>query len=270
MDGRAATVLLVAMVALAGCSLPSGELGSVGDDPTEADAEDGPEPTATPAFEYPAGYSEAGVEDVEAALDGHAGALSNSSGFRLAYSAAVESGDRSSVLTYDERVEPPAEEALVRVNVTSGRVSGFYEQYYDADTLYVKSKRPGADNVSYSNRSQAYDVRQFVGTEGFIRPVLENVTFGSSRVVTRGGDRVVEYDDGRLREAGRLPTGDIRSGNVTEFSASMVVHPDGSIRAVQYEATVDEGDSQRHLSISIRVRDVGSTTVDTPGWTDRA
>lgn len=268
MQRRAATLLLVALVALAGCSLPGGDLGAAGDDPTEAD--DGPTTTATPAFDYPAGYSEAGVEDVEIALERHADALANSSGFRLAYSAAVESGDRSSVLTYDERVEPPSAEALVRVNVTSGNVSGFYEQYYTADTLYVKSKRPGTENVTYSNRSQPYDVGQFVGTEGFIRPVLENVTFGSSRVVTRDGDRVVEYSDGRLREAGRLPTGAIESGDVTEFSATIVVHPDGTIRAIQYEATVEEDGGERHLSISIRVSDVGATTVDAPGWTDRA
>lgn len=269
MQRRAATLIVVAMLALAGCSLPSGDLG-VGDDPTEAGADDGPTPTATPEFEYPAGYSADGVEDVEVALERHTAALSNSSGFTLAYSAAVESGDRSSVLTYDERVEPPAEEALVRVNVTSGSVSGYYEQYYTADTLYVKGKRPGAENVTYSNQSRAYDVSQFVGAEGFIRPVLENVTFASSRVVTRDGDRVVEYRDGRLREAGRLPTGDIRSGNVTEFSAVMVVHPDGTIRAIQYEATVEEGGSERRLSISIQVTDVGATTVDAPDWKDRA
>jgi hypothetical protein len=269
MHRRAATALLVAMVALAGCSLPGGDLG-MGDDPNEAGTDDGSTPTATPEFEYPAGFSEDGVDDVEVALEGHTVALANSSGFALAYSAAVDSEERSSVLTYDERVEPRAEEALVRVNVTSGNVSGHYEQYYTADSIYVKAKRPGSENVTYSNESRPYDVSQFVGAEGFIRPVLENVTFESSRVVTRDGDRVVEYDDGRLREAGRLPTGDIESGDVTEFSAAMEVHPDGTIRAIQYEATVEEDGRERHLSISIQVTDVGATTVDAPEWTDRA
>lgn len=267
MRRRAAALLVVALVALAGCSLPSGDLTRDTETPTTGD--DGPTPSPTPAFSYPAGYSEAGVENVSRALESHRSTLADSSGFQLVYSAAIDGSDRSSVVTYDVRAEPPSERALLRFNVTSRNVEGYYEQYYADGTMHVASRQPGSDNTSYSNTSQSYSADQFAGANWLLRPVLENVSFESSRVVTRDGDRVVEFGDGHLRESGELPTGSLQSGDVTEFSATMVVGPDGHVRSLEYRATVVDGDDERALSVSIRTTDVGETTVQRPEWVDR-
>lgn len=269
MRRRAAVFLLVALVALAGCSLPTGDITRDTETPVD-DGSDEPTASPTPEFSYPAGYSDAGVENVTRALENHRSTLAGASGFQVVYSAAVEGGDRSSVVTYDVRAEPPSERALLRFNVTSGDVAGGYLQYYDNGTMYVASRQPGSENVTYSNASQSYSADQFSGAGWLFRPVLANVTFGSSRVVARDGERVVEYTEGSLRDSGTLPTGRLQSGNVTEFSATMVVGPEGYVRSLEYRATVVDGGTERRLSVTIQVTDVGETTVEHPDWVDRA
>lgn len=273
MRRRAVTLLVVLLVALSGCSLPTGDFVSTdtpADSDGDADDTPTPSPSPTPEAEYPAGYAGSGVEDVDAAVDGHRSALADADGFQLVYSAAVEGGGPSSLLTYDQRVQPDEERALLRVNVTSGEASGFYAQYYADDTMYVQSRRPNQQETSYSNVSQEFQVEQFIGAEAFVRPILENVTFESSQVVTRDGRRVIEFDDARLGEDGSLPTGRLQSGNVSEFSATMAVDPDGYVRAIEYRATVLQDGSERQLSVTFRVTDVGETTVERPEWVDEA
>lgn len=268
MRRRAAVFLLVVLVALAGCSLPSGDL--TGDTETRGDdGSDDPTPSPTPAFAYPAGYSDAGVENVSRALENHRSTLTGASGFQVVYSAAVEGSDRSSVVTYDVRAEPPSERALLRFNVTSRNVEGYYAQYYANDTMHVATRQPGDQNTTYSRTGQSYGADQFAGANWLFRPVLQNVSFESSRIVRRDGERVVEYSGGRLRDSGQLPTGRLQSGNVTDFSATMVVGPDGYVRSLEYRATVVDGGTERRLSVSIQVTNVGETTVQRPGWIDR-
>jgi hypothetical protein len=268
MRRRAAVFLLVVLVALAGCSLPSGDLTGATETPGD-DGSDEPTPSPTPAFSYPAGYGETGVENVSRALETHRSTLTGASGFQVVYSAAVEGGDRSSVVTYDVRAEPPSERALLRFNVTSENVEGYYAQYYDNDTMYVASRQPGDENTTYSQTRQSYSADQFAGSDWLFRPVLENVSFESSRVATRDGERVVEYSEGRLRDSGQLPTGRLQSGNVTDFSATMVVGSDGYVRSLEYRAAVVDGGAERRLSVSIQVTNVGETTVREPDWIDR-
>lgn len=269
-----ATLLVASMLLLAGCSFggtgsPTTTADSTGD-PDDATAS--PTATDTPAgqsFTYPDGYDESGVVNATAADASHRAALTASTGFAVDYDATVTTPNAATVVRYDQRVETGSEEVFRRTNVSSGNVSGLVARYYADDTVYIKSRQPGSNETTYGNQSQSYSVDSFTGIE-FVRPALEDVSYGSSEVTTRDGTEVVVYSDATLEAADGLFGSNIDAANVSEFTATLVVDADGVVRELQYSATVTRSGSDRTVEIRVGVGGIGTTTVDEPSWLSQA
>ncbi|WP_255149597.1 DUF7537 family lipoprotein [Halorarius halobius] len=263
MRSRTLAALAVAsMLLLAGCSF--GGTGS----PTPTTDSPTPSPSA-PSFSYPAGFQSGGVANVTAAAAGHREALTTASGFTVVYDATVTTPNATSYVTYDQEVETSSREVIRRTNVTSEQVSGTVVRYYEDGRVYVKSNQPGTNETVYGNQSQRYELSSFTGVD-FIGPGLRGASYGSSEVERRNGELVAVYSDATLESTEGLFGRGISMENVTSFSATLVVDEEGRIHEFQYSATVQQGDAERSVEVTIVSEGVGDTTVDAPTWVSKA
>jgi hypothetical protein len=270
------TLVVASMLLLAGCSI--GGDGSPAATATSSGGGDGGGGTGgtggtdTPAgqsFSYPAGFDEGGVVNVSAVENGHRSALTATGGFTVDYDATVTTPNATTTVQYDQRVETESREVLRRTNVTSGSLTGLVVRYYADETVYVKSQQPGSEETTYGNQSQSYTLAEFTGVE-FVRPAFTDVTFESSEVTTRDGDRVVVYRDATLEAATGLFGSNVNRSDVSDFSATLVVAETGVVRELTYAATVSRGGGDRQVEVTVTVGGIDATTIDEPPWVSRA
>lgn len=275
-----ATLVVASMLLLAGCSFggtgsptATDAPGDATNDPGSNDSGDSSSGTsdssAGQSFSYPDGYTEGGVANATTASSSHRSTLAASGGFTLDYDATVTTTNGTTNVQYDQRVETESREVFRRTNVSSGDVTGLVVRYYADDTVYFKSRQPGADETTYGNQSQSYSLSSFTGVE-FVRPALTDVTYGSSEVTTRDGTDVVVYSDATLQSADGLFGSSIEMSNVSDFSATLVVDAEGVVRELRYSATVSRGGSDRTVEVRVGVSDIDATTVDEPSWLSQA
>lgn len=260
---RTVTVALVAaLVVLSGCSglLPNG--GTADGGPGSGNG--GGSPTGSA---YAAGYAESGVTNATRAVESHRSALLNTSGFAVTYGATVNTADGSTTVDYVQRVETGSKEVLTRTNISGGGAVGNLSQYFANGTLYQRSSSPATGGVRYGNRSASYNLSSYTGTR-LVRPVVSDVTYGASEVVTYQGDRAVRYTNATLENATSLLGRDVNPENVTSFDATLVVDASGIVRHVEYTATV-EANGTRTIDVTVDVRP-GGVTVDRPSWVAKA
>lgn len=266
-----ATLVVASMLFLAGCSF--GGTGSP--TPTAADtssADATPTATDTPSgqsFTYPDGYAESGVVDATAADATHRSTLTTTAGFTVTYDAVVTTPNATTYVVYDQQVETESREVLRRTNVTSGDITGIVARYYSDDTVYFKSQQPGANEPSYGNQSQQYNIDEFTGIE-FVNPALTDVSFGSSEIQSRDGSQVVVYSDATLEAAEGLFGSNIDAASVTDFEATLVVDSDGVVRELRYSATIERSGGDRQVEVTVTIDEIGATTVDEPSWLSQA
>lgn len=256
---RTGTVVLIVLVAsLSGCSTLTGDTTPTGN---QAAPEDG-SPAETPDA-YPAGYAASGVTDADAAVQAHQDAVLSKRGFSVAYDAVVGTEQGTTDVEYDRRVETASREVLASTNLTGGDAVGTIVRYYANDTIYQKSESTGSDGPRYDNRSTTYELEPFSGTD-LIRPLVADVSYGSSEVITYEGDRAVRYGDASLTNSTELLGRDVDPANVTDFTATLVADGEGVVRHVEYEATV-QSDGERTISVTVEVV-TDDVTVDRPEW----
>lgn len=273
-----ATLVVASMLLLAGCSFggtgsptatdASGDTTDQPDGSTVTDDSSGGTPAGQSAT-YPDGYTESGVANATKASSSHRSALAASGGFAVDYDATVTTPNATTNVQYDQRVETESREVFRRTNVSSGDVTGLVVRYYADDTVYFKSRQPGSEETTYGNQSQSYSLGSFTGVE-FVRPALEDVTYGSSEVTTRDGTDVVVYSDATLESADGLFGNSIEMANVSDFSATLVVDKSGVVRELRYSATIDRSGADRTVEVRVGVSGIDATTVDEPAWLSQA
>ena len=271
-----ATLAVAAMLLFAGCSFLGGSNATPDAGPattdTPVDGDGSSTATDSPAgqsFSYPAGYDESGVVNATDAAASHRQALVATDGFAVDYDADVTTPNTTTQVRYDQRVETSSEEVIRQTNVTSGDLQGLVVRYYADDTVYVKSRQPGANGTTYANQSRQYALTSFTGIE-FVVPAMEDVSYASSERTTRDGTQVVVYSDASLDRAQGLFGEGVAAENVSDFSATLVVGGDGIVRELTYSATVTSGGVDRQVDVTVTVSGVGETTVDQPDWLAQA
>lgn len=258
---RTVTVVLVAvLVTLSGCSglVPGGD-GDGGD------GGDGQGPGQTSP--YAPGYAASGVTNATAAVEAHETTLLSQPGFTVEYNATVDSGEGTTNVDYSRLVETGSREVLTETNITSGSVSGDLVQYYHNGTVYQRSSSSVSGSVQYANKSGDYNLSSFTGTQ-MVEPVVSDVSYGSSEVITYEGDRAVRYSGATLDNSTRLLGRGVDPANVTDFKAAIVVDARGVVRHVRYNATTT-GDGERTLDVTISFES-GEVSVNRPSWVAKA
>lgn len=269
-----ATVLVTALVALAGCA--GGPLGGAGTDsggPTASDGEALESETATVrSFAYPAGATPSGIENVTTLLDAHEAALSGSSvtlSGTTGFSAGGSQNSATAGIEYTIEHEAASNETLTRVVGGSGDT---FTSYLTAGTAAYRVD--GSDGVEYASAEAAVDApyaetapRNFTG-RGLLRTILGSGEYNATDVVTRDGTELVRYD---LETVASTPAGKLNIGRDTQVEGTLFVDSDGIVHEASLTAT---SGSDRGFSFGYEARatfsEIGSTTVEEPAWLDDA
>jgi hypothetical protein len=240
---------VVALVALAGCSLPFG-----GTDAGPAD-DGGP---------YPPGVSADGVDDATALLEAHAESLADT-GFRArsVTTTRVEGGSPigESTLTYEAAAEADASPFRL-VDNNSGGLSRDYERVtWGNETVAVQRR---TDYPAFGNATTTYRTVpvERAGGDLAIRPLflLTEFLVNGSFEVAPEGDRVVLNLTGYDGE------------EITDATGEVVVDREGRIRSAEVEFAQASGrvDGRLASTTTFELRQVGDVDVERPDWVSRA
>jgi len=272
MDRRvAATVAMVALFSLAGCSaLPVFDGGSPS--PTSP-ATPTPTPTPTPdtgaatptqtaePVAFPDGYGPAGIVDADAAVANHNRTLTESDSYRFRFDVGVGSGSGTrDAFVYLLRADHDAEMALeIR---DDGHTS--QSRYYENDRLYLRFENGSQE--AYNSTDSEYRANRLTGIQ-FIAPLFEHVEYGGADIRETDNGTIYRYRSERVTNPEAILPTDTSEEDIESFDVELFVHADGYVRFARYTVVTTDG---TELAAIARVDQVDETTVDRPAWYDKA
>lgn len=232
------------------------------------------------------GPDEGGAPEPMEELDGEQ--LNNATGMAIqdagSYTSTTESefsatdadGETVSTATSTTRVDLENERGIRTANQTiSGpRLNQASDTvvYTDGNTSYRRQN--SSQGVSYDN--QVGEPSGF----GDIRPVNvtgynQNFTFLTDAFeFEANGTTTVDGTETRRYDSTELVDSDVFAGpnNATVTSASSTIYLGGNnaIRRIDLEYVLDTGDQTAETSVTLTVTDLGSTTIEEPGWLSEA
>jgi hypothetical protein len=265
-------VAVALLIVVAGCggagtggdATPGASAGATPTEPATGTATPAPPPTPTrtaaPAPDSvspPAGWSEAGVNDTQTALESHYRAVLSGPSTTVTYrSSALAADDNGSInTTLDMRVDTGERRLFAAID---GRES-HREAFFADRTLTQWSVRNetvvGRSNTSFIRVTQSVD-------NGVLRSQLLLYRLEFNGTVTRDGAAVLVYDVVGAYEnavSGQYGAADSASGRI-------VVTETGRVLQIETAVTYDEAEVQ-YTYTQLRI---GETTVDAPSWTQRS
>lgn len=239
-----ASVLVAALLALAGCvgSLP-------GTGPTLDDVE------------YPNGVSDGGV-NATALVDAHEAGLENRS-FTLEMTLTGASENESQSYAVRNAVSADRSRMLAHTNTSTGTT----DVYFTADRVYQRSVLDG--RTSYDVRERTSRAPQaapgpLTGVR-FLRQYLSTANFTPTGVTVDDGTTLIVLTADTASLVNNSMT------NVTRFDARVLVDERGVVHraTLDYAAVSADGETISG-STTLRVTDIGETTVTEPDWLDEA
>lgn len=269
-DVRVGAAVVAVLVVLAGCNgLVPGSTDDAVETPrrtlTPVPFETGAgTPTATPrpaTFDW---FVDDGTPDLDALFERHTATLGNRS-FTF-HQRRRTSGATGTIATeYDYRVAVANDTTYARRDTTSAS-DQVVSTFIDPSGVYRRIESPNGSAQTMASRGGAANARQrFAVLTGSIVGLMF-VTEDARRDTTeRGGVRYA-------RLFSRTPPEYLVSiyddYNMTDFSATVWVHPDGYVRTFHYEFTLVGGSRRIDVDERYFYTDVGSTTVERPSWAD--
>lgn len=254
------TLLLVAIVALAGCA--GGPInGTV--TPTG-------EPTATPPpveeAPFPTGASADGVNETQVA-EGHRAALHDAGSYSMTSNFTTVVRGQTSSLNITVRVDF-ADNAAIGASTIRRQGEEQENRIYARNGtgfLRITSQNSTEYNRLTGNTSAHALTDQLSGNT--IRDVLQRFEFAATATERRDGEVLIIYKStavtGGGTGEGSLPAGSLSNNS----SATVVIDQSGVVRGLSVGAIFQSG-PRAHLSLSHSK--VGTATVERPDWADRA
>jgi hypothetical protein len=252
------TVVLVALVALSGCSFLSGP-------PSNATSTETPTFTGNvSAVEFPDGTTRSGIVDSRTVVNGHVRAIAVS-GYQV---RSVENiSIRGSRVNRRRSVtsSPTGERLLLTIDVPGTSQSG--ERYLDNRTLYSRTTLDGETDYGINRTEVPFEL--FHARQTLNQPLVLLLEFGDYEAVgtvTRDGRTLIEY---RLTAASLNAD---RSQNATVDSASgrILVAEDGIVHFGEIDIRGQEAGRPLFVEIEYEVTDSQNATVTPPDWLDDA
>ena len=245
-----ALAVVVAAVLLAGCS------GLVGD---------GGQPDDPEEFDYADGFSADGVTNGDRAVESHEQAVQQRGNYTGEYRYDILSGGNETVVDVDYRVDFEAERGFQRFHAEGGGSTGTRELFYADDRRFQRTLVDG-EQVQATADDHPFPVEDLTAAEA-IRPLLNNASDYETNVGERDGTAVVVYETNDIGEASELYSVEDPE-DVTDFSAQFAVDSTGLVHTAEYEITYVADGEEQTLSMTFELSELGSTTVERPGWTE--
>lgn len=260
-------VLVVALVALAGCNglAPGGPAGTPTETVTAVPIES-PTATATATpvpstFAWLVAGEGVAVDDL---YESHISVLSNRS-FTLVWTRQTVGGSGPIAASYDRRIAVVNDSTYSR-RATGSATDGVVRTFSDPSGLYRQVEAANGSRQNFSSPDEATNVRahyallgastvdlHFVGEDARVRYVEREGTRYAQLFSTTAPDYLdsvyTEYD-------------------VSNFTATVWVHPDRYIRTVYYEYTLADDGERMQVGERFTYTAVGETTLDQPPWVE--
>lgn len=268
MDRRvAATVAVVALLSLAGCSAlpvfdgepstptsattPAASTPTSGADPT---------PTAAPVA-FPDGYGPSGVVDADAAVANHNRTLTGYGSYRFRFDVGIGNGTGTrDAFVYLLRADHDAATALeIRDDGDTTR-----SHYYEDDRIYVRVESGG--DPRHNATAFEYTPHRLTGIQ-FIATLFDHVEYGGATVRDTDNGTIYRYRSRTVTDPGAILPTDTTTEEIASFDVELFVHEDGYVRFARYTVVTDDG---TELAAIARIDAVNETTVDRPSWYDQA
>jgi hypothetical protein len=213
----------------------------------------------------------------------HAESLRGAGSFTVSLNGSSQLGNDSSTQRTTARVDLERNRTLQRSdlagNVQGEATGGNSTVYVENETVYVRlAFRSGNETrtqyrvVNGSQQpTQASPAEQFLTLDQFFT-IADGANWtqqGTERFQGTTVTRYVANGTGSFNESA-LATGGAPAPNVSAFDATMLVTADGTVRKLTYTIEASVRGQAVTVGNEVLVSDVGSTTVETPGWLDEA
>jgi len=267
---RVGAAVVAVLVVLAGCN---GLVPGSADDAVET-----PQRTLTPvpfetaaetttATPRPATFdwlADGGTPDLTALFERHTATLGNRS-FTFHQRRRTSGATGTIAVEYDYRVAVANDTTYTRRDTTSAS-DQVVSTFIDPSGVYRRVESPNGSAQTMASRGGAANARQrFAVLTGSIIGLLFVTEDARVDTTERGGVRYA-------RLFSRTPPEYLVSiyddYNMTDFSATVWVHPDGYVRTFHYEFTLVRGSQRIDVDERYFYTDVGNTTVERPSWAD--
>lgn len=242
MRRQLAALLVVALVAVAGCAGGSGPA---------TDGSDGDAIYETPL-------------DAEAVSDAHVDALTDAGSYTIESSATQDSPSRN------QTVETSG---VVRGDTTSGAVFSRTETTQRTVELYAGGDGTAYQRFAVGNQTQyrnasgqAGNATQYARNTVSSFVTLFDFTYAGTEDVDGATVHVYEAEGAASVNTSSPAFAQLNQSNVDEASATMHVDEDGVVRLAGYEVTVSVRDRTQSVETTQRFTAVGSTEVAEPDW----
>jgi hypothetical protein len=261
---RRLTIVLLVVVALAGCSGVFGWESGGGDNRetlTPVPPVTTAQPTPTERLAAYDGVSPDGSIDRRALLGAHLTTLANAS-FTVRWSRWRSNGSDRPVRPVFRQEAAVENASTYRYRPQGDPIRAQVEKYGDPSGRYGRWLRPEGASVTGELRASRHSAtRRFadIVTYGVVN------TLGNPDVV-----RPTEQDGQRyLLVVSRTPPRTLTDQHsVRNYSATMYVHPDGYIRSLTYQYDFPTDDGWVTVRHRFAFRAVGETTVRRPEWVE--
>lgn len=250
METRRSSMLCLVVIGLVGCS---------GIAPPDA------------AFTHPEGYNESGLTDPEVAADQHRSALSEHDTHteRMSLTSPKYDGFVETTIRSDNTDNRAV--ANMRIN-RSGETFLNRDLYHDGTTGYAKTEVGEVKDTYTTSNSSLAAFRDHLVNTSEIDGWLANVSFEETGTVTRDDETLLRYNATEVddREAFFYTTEFSTIDSVESVDSTLLIDEEGIIRSFNVTVTYTFADQTRNGTISYRVTDIDSTTVEEPDWLDAA
>lgn len=142
--------------------------------------------------------------------------------------------------------------------------------YAEGTTAYEKEVLAGFDEPSYEVKELGQPLAESLVSGRIILETIRAVEYERAGTITRDGERLVVYVANGTDSiaADRLYPDE----ELSEFSSTLVLDPEtGVVRLLRTERTTDKDGTGEPVTVTetLRFSNVGTTTVEQPGWVER-
>ncbi|MEF8885512.1 MAG: hypothetical protein V5A44_10375, partial [Haloarculaceae archaeon] len=221
-------------------------------------------PTETPGDPTFGWLVDNGSVDLEALFDRHVETLGNRS-FTFVQRRRTSGATGTIGAEYDHRVAVANDTTYTRRD-TAGRSDRVVRTFIDPTGVYRRVEAPNGSTRTTAVQGGAANARQrFAVLTGSIVGLLFVTADARVDTTERGG---VRYARLYSRTPPEYLVSIYDDYNMTDFSATVWVHPDGYVRTFHYEFALVNGSQRIRVDERYFYTEVGSTTVERPAWTD--
>ncbi|UPM41782.1 DUF7537 family lipoprotein [Halocatena salina] len=220
---------------------------------------------------YPEGYNETGITDPELAAEQHNEALSEHDSYTKITNLTSPSGDGYAAATIRTNNTNNHTGATVKSR-RSGKDTLKTEMYHNGDIGYTKSETDGYGNTYTTYEAPLSSTRKSLVNPSEFDKWFANISFEATGTVTRNGETLLRYNSTDIVDPKTFfhTVGFSTMDSIESVNSTLLIDEEGIIRQFTIMTTYRSDGKTQTGTISYRITNVDSTSVEKPDWVETA